>query len=181
MPHSLFKWCFLSASKLRLARLLSLERNEELRGRPAPSPWHFKGALRTQGPCTCCWSLLNLHVQDSAYLWFFVSCLLRKRRVIPKIKALAIAPICLCSGRPLRGLLWTLVAAAYGSSGDCILHKDCSCITNLSCFRRAGVPFMQKIELLRVLLVLLVVISKVQSRVRNPQPVAADVFFPGFQ
>ena len=69
LPHSLFKWCFLSASKLRLARLLSLERNEELRGRPAPSPWHFKGALRTiQGPCTCCWNLLNLHVEDSAYL-----------------------------------------------------------------------------------------------------------------
>jgi hypothetical protein len=69
LPHSLFKWCFLSASKLRLARLLSLERNAELRGRPAPSPWHFKGALRTiQGPCTCCWNLLNLHVQDSAYL-----------------------------------------------------------------------------------------------------------------
>ena len=69
------------------------------------------------------------------------------------------------------------MAAAYGSSGDCILHKDCSCITNLSCFCRAWVPFMQKIELLRVLLVLLVVVSKVQSRVRNPQPVAANVFF----
>ena len=36
---------------------------------------------------------------------------------------------------------------------------------------------MQKMELLRVLLVLLVVVSKVQSRARNPQPVSANVFF----
>ena len=48
LPHSLFKWCFLSASRLSAVSSQSPDqRNQELRGRPAPSPWHFKGALKT--------------------------------------------------------------------------------------------------------------------------------------